>query len=329
MCTAPSAEKLMISLIEMCGDSYEIVRHERFVPLVSDTEPFVFPDSVRKNDALIVFSKKSVIQHAEHLKSIGVKASLIYGDLPYDVRRNKVDKFIRGETDVVVATDAIGMGLNLPVQRVVFLEQRKFYGKFTRHINESEAKQIAGRAGRMGKYDIGYYTVAENAAGLRDLVECDFKNINRARLKFPENIIGVDMPLSEILERWKRIPCNEALFKNISVKREVMLCRILEQYSDDKQLIYRFITIPFSERNEQVRSLWLQLFRREQDGLGCPDALLSVDYSCAAELEAAYRKLDLLYYYFTRFHTNKLTEIPNMKRRVSVEIMECMKIKGD
>lgn len=124
---------------------------------------------------------------------------------------------------------------------------------------------------------------------------------------------------------------NRLKIKGISVKREVMLCRILEQYSDDKQLIYRFITIPFSERKEQVRSLWLQLFRREQDGLGCPDieALLSVDYSSAAELEAAYRKLDLLYYYCTRFHTNKLTEILDMKRKVSAGIMKCMKIKGD
>ena len=67
-------------------------------------------------------------------REYGVSASVIYGDLPYDVRRNEVARFVRGETDVVISTDAIGMGLNLPVERIVFLEHMKYDGKCTREI---------------------------------------------------------------------------------------------------------------------------------------------------------------------------------------------------
>ena len=57
---------------------------------------------------------------------------------------------------VVVSTDAIGMGLNLPVRRIVFLEVEKFDGVSRRPLVISEIKQIAGRAGRFGLYDTGY-----------------------------------------------------------------------------------------------------------------------------------------------------------------------------
>ena len=65
-----------------------------------------------------------------------------------------MSKFVRGETDVVVATDAVGMGLNLPIKRVVFLETYKYDGRRRRFLSGTEVKQIAGRAGRLGIYDV-------------------------------------------------------------------------------------------------------------------------------------------------------------------------------
>ena len=57
---------------------------------------------------------------------------------------------------MVVSTDAIGMGLNLPVKRIVFVQTDKFDGSHTRPLKTSEIRQIAGRAGRYGIYDTGY-----------------------------------------------------------------------------------------------------------------------------------------------------------------------------
>jgi ATP-dependent RNA helicase SUPV3L1/SUV3 len=61
-----------------------------------------------------------------------------------------------------VATDAIGMGLNLPIRRVIFANIHKFDGVAPRPLNATEMRQIAGRAGRHGLYDTGYVTVLED-----------------------------------------------------------------------------------------------------------------------------------------------------------------------
>ena len=148
ICASECARTILLDLIKSCGDSFEIFEHHRSVPLMADTEEFAFPESVRPHDALIVFSKRSVIYVAAELQKRGWKVSVIYGALPYESRRTEIGRFIDGETNVVVATDAIGMGMNLPVERIVFLETEKFDGKKRRPLTEQEVKQIAGRAGR-------------------------------------------------------------------------------------------------------------------------------------------------------------------------------------
>ena len=57
---------------------------------------------------------------------------------------------------MVVATDAIGMGINLPIRRIVFMNTIKFDGTSKRRLQAEEIRQIAGRAGRYGFYDTGY-----------------------------------------------------------------------------------------------------------------------------------------------------------------------------
>ena len=97
-------------------------------PLELDPDNCRFPDIVKPGDALIVFSKRSVINVAAELQGKGIECSMIYGALPYETRKAETERFLNGETKVVVATDAIGMGLNLPIKRVVFLETEKYDG---------------------------------------------------------------------------------------------------------------------------------------------------------------------------------------------------------
>lgn len=96
--------------------------------LICEDTPFSFPESVLPGDALVVFSKKSVLDVAGRLEEEGIKASVIYGSLPPEIRRRQMQLFTSGKTKVVVATDAIGMGLNLPVRRIVFVQTQKFDG---------------------------------------------------------------------------------------------------------------------------------------------------------------------------------------------------------
>lgn len=64
----------------------------------------------------MAFSKRRVLQLTETLRKNGIRASIIYGNLPYATRRRQMRMFLDGETSVLVATDAIGMGLNVPVR---------------------------------------------------------------------------------------------------------------------------------------------------------------------------------------------------------------------
>ena len=88
-CASPDAEQLLTQIIRDCGDELEIVRHHRMVPLEVDATAFRFPESVRRGDALIVFSKSRVHAVAAELNRQGWRVSLIYGALPPDVRRDQ------------------------------------------------------------------------------------------------------------------------------------------------------------------------------------------------------------------------------------------------
>jgi ATP-dependent RNA helicase SUPV3L1/SUV3 len=79
------------------------------------------------------------------------------------VRRREAERFATGESDILVATDAIGMGLNLPIRRVLFSTLTKFDGQGDRTLSESEVHQIAGRAGRFGMHDEGHAGVLKEA----------------------------------------------------------------------------------------------------------------------------------------------------------------------
>ncbi|MDO4484159.1 MAG: helicase-related protein [Clostridia bacterium] len=111
--------------------------------------------------------------------------SIIYGALPYDVRQNEARRFREGETKVVVATDAIGMGLNLPIRRVVFLETEKFDGVSRRGLTATEYKQIAGRAGRYGQFEKGLYVSPFQMHRAVSAVEDPIAPIESAHLLFP------------------------------------------------------------------------------------------------------------------------------------------------
>lgn len=102
----------------------------------------------QSGDCLVTFSKNKVLQYADLLKKLGYKVSILYGDLPLETRIAQSDNFKNGLTDVLVSTDVIGMGLNLPIKRLIFETMDKFDGVSNRSLTKDEFKQIAGRSGR-------------------------------------------------------------------------------------------------------------------------------------------------------------------------------------
>lgn len=98
--------------------------------------------------AIVAFSAEEVYAVAEMLRRLRGGAAVVMGALSPRTRNAQVAMFQAGEVDYLVATDAIGMGLNMDVSHVAFASLRKFDGRRARRLTISEMAQIAGRAGR-------------------------------------------------------------------------------------------------------------------------------------------------------------------------------------
>ena len=98
--------------------------------------------------AVVAFSVDRVYELAERLRARRGGAAVVMGALSPRARNAQVALYQSGEVDYMVATDAIGMGLNMDVDCVAFAELRKFDGRKPRDLEDAELAQIAGRAGR-------------------------------------------------------------------------------------------------------------------------------------------------------------------------------------
>lgn len=303
LCMAPEAEDLVIQLIKRCNDTYEIHRHERKTELIFDNNTIELKD-VEQGDALIVFSKKSVLALAAEMERLGIKASIIYGNLPPETRRKQVELFTTGQTKVVISTDAIGMGLNLPIRRVIFVETYKFDGVQKRILLPPEIKQIAGRAGRMGMYEQGYVMAMSDKEYFNDSLKQPNDKLSFAYLGFSEDLLSLPFKLDELLKTWvsletpniyRRMKIEEIMFMYNSFK--TIKKNIFNEYT--KNEIYNLITCPVDIGNPELILLWQTYCKdyKNKTGFDLPE----IDFNTAElnDLETFYRKLDL-YFQFSR-----------------------------
>ncbi len=317
VCMSPAAEKAVTHLIGLCGDNFEIRRYERKTALVCEDAAFDFPGDVEPGDALVVFSKKSVLDVAGRLEELGIEASVIYGSLPPEIRRRQMRLFLQGETEVVVATDAIGMGLNLPVRRIVFIQTEKFDGNGRRGLSVPEIKQIAGRAGRFGIYDVGYVN-AMGSAGLeyiRERFDAEEEPINTVSLGFPQILLDLDEPMDAILKIWHSVD-PEPPFEKVSIEETLVLYETAEKQKnwidgfDDKQTLYKMISCPIDIKEREVIEQWLDYCKNYSADAYLEHPRLqgsfcsrreAKDKSGIRQYEIYYKKLDLYYQFSRRF----------------------------
>lgn len=297
-CMAPEAEGIVTALIKECGDTWEVVRHERATPLDMENGPFAFPEDVREGDALVVFSRRSVLQAASILEDAGRRVSVIYGALPYEARQAETRKFAEGRTKIVVATDAIGMGMNLPVKRIVFLETQKFDGICRRELNASEVKQIAGRAGRRGYEEKGWVNASFERHSIAHKLREGVTPILTARTAMPPFLANMDRDLSQIMQDWQGIP-DEGIYQKTSMSRAIWLCLWLEENCTmEKAVMLRAITIPFDEEDTDLVAVWRQAMKNVDKGR---PVLTDIPRIACTEgdgldtLETKYKALDIYY----------------------------------
>ncbi|KAF0674961.1 helicase-related protein [Profundibacterium mesophilum] len=124
----------------------QFMRRERFSTLIYSGAKKI--SRMRPRSAIVGFSVENVYAIAELLRRQKGGAAVVMGALSPRTRNAQVEMYQNGDVDYLVATDAIGMGLNLNIDHVAFSGLSKFDGRRMRYLMPSELAQIAGRAGR-------------------------------------------------------------------------------------------------------------------------------------------------------------------------------------
>ena len=152
--------------------------------------------------AVIAFNINSVYEIAETLRVHKGGAAVVLGSLSPRTRNSQVEVYEEKKVDYLVATDAIGMGLNLNINHISFSSLQKFDGKYTRDLSASELGQIAGRAGRY--LNDGTFGYLKDAGKLDPLIiksveDHNFNNIQRIYWRNSNiNFDNIDSVLSSL-----------------------------------------------------------------------------------------------------------------------------------
>ena len=150
--------QVMENIIKELVDNVEFEKKERYSKLSYSGIKKI--SRLDRKVAIIAFSIEEVYAIAELVRRQKGGAAVIMGSLSPKTRNSQVGLYQSGDVDYLIATDAIGMGLNMDINEIYFSSLKKFDGKKTRRLNPIEMSQIAGRAGRY-KNDGGFGTTGD------------------------------------------------------------------------------------------------------------------------------------------------------------------------
>nr|XP_043624518.1 DExH-box ATP-dependent RNA helicase DExH16, mitochondrial [Erigeron canadensis] len=220
LCGDAAAVPLIEDILSVTGDNVQVQYYERLSPLTPLKKPLGSFSNIRTGDCIVTFSRHKIYKLKRKIEDDGKHlCSVVYGSLPPETRSRQATMFNdeSSEFDVLVASDAIGMGLNLNISRIIFSELEKFDGLEMRPLTVPEIKQIAGRAGRYGsKFPNGEVTCLD----AKDLP------LIRSSLNCP----------SPILESAGLFPTFDLLYMYSRSHLNCGLCQILEQFMENAKL---------------------------------------------------------------------------------------------
>lgn len=326
ICGALNAKRVVEKIIEDCNDDYEFKEYKRSIPLEVQESNFNY-NYAEEGDAIVVFSKKKVLQIAEQYSDMGIKASIIYGDLPPEVRRKQYDMFINKENKVLITTDAIGMGVNLPIKRIVFLDIQKFDGEEIRYLTSQEVKQVAGRAGRKGIYEVGYVaTVRDNQKFIKEKLEEKDKIIKAAVLGPSDAILNIkNLPLNEKLALWATREDSIDYYRKMDINEYLIILDSIKKYKLKEKIQWELLKIPFDISKDELMNTFLdyveELFVLKNKVISRPQCFKgNLD-----ELECYYQRINMYYSFCKVFNLEfDFKWIHDERLKVSEDINEIL-----
>lgn len=261
---SPAGRNLIERMAKAAALPFEVVEHQRLTP-ISISERYWTLESLPKRTILVAFSRRSVLQLKSFLENMKRTVSVVYGSLPPEVRRRQADRFANGETEICVATDAVGMGLNLPADAVCFYEVEKFDGRELRELTAAEVHQIGGRAGRYGLSQGGLISATDRFS--LQLLEDRF-NQTPPDLPFAriapevEDLAILPGSLADKYSQWRAlngVPTEwRELVKPADIDERVALAAMLKDHEVEKLGLEAAVKLVNAPTSENTRNFWRQ-----------------------------------------------------------------------
>ena len=207
-------------LCEYLEEPLTVIHFERKNELKLLNQPTPI-NQIEEGTAVVAFSRRDVLGLRQQL-SQRYEVSVVYGNLSPEVRREEARRFREGQSQILIATDAIAMGLNLPIKTLLFSKDNKFDGLRRRELLPTEVTQISGRAGRYGLEEVGY------------IGALDTKTLETISSKFYQPLPTLELPFSVM-----------ASLEHVMLIGEILeteqLCVILNFFADNMEFEGPFV----------------------------------------------------------------------------------------
>ncbi|KAJ8508170.1 hypothetical protein ONZ45_g9515 [Pleurotus djamor] len=288
LCGEETAVPLVEAMLKDTGDELIVNRYQRLAPLSVERHSLKGDlRKIRKGDCIVAFSRKGVFGLKTRVEKLtGLRCAVVYGRLPPEVRTSQAALFNDPDSgyDVLIGSDAIGMGLNLKIKRVILEAVHKFDGVQDRALSLSQTKQIAGRAGRYGAHTDGeenvglVCTVNEGDMGfLRRAVAAPFFPLPYARLSPSQETwtsVASTLPpnssIQTIIDAHHFCASTQSIYLHTDLNQLAQISDFVDAYASDltaaEKLTLIMAPIPWRDRSStqvigQLMSTYRQQFR--------------------------------------------------------------------
>ncbi|WRT67588.1 uncharacterized protein IL334_004560 [Kwoniella shivajii] len=289
LCGDETTLELLHNLLLPLGDKITVHRYNRLTPLeVSEESLNNDWEKIQPGDCIVTFSRSNIFAVKKMVESTaGKKCAVVYGALPPETRAEQARDFNdeNGLSQVLVASDAVGMGLNLKIKRMIFESLSKYNGKTEVPLALTQIKQIAGRAGRYktANDDTSNIATPDEAPAtgglvttlhkadlpiLRELMKRDLPSIPRANLEVPypnlaelASLLPSNTSFGSLLEHFAVLAKPPAFTTLSAYGHKLPLADLIEPYRDQLSLqeIDLFCFAPLNLRDERAKAIFKNL----------------------------------------------------------------------
>ncbi|XP_061084870.1 ATP-dependent RNA helicase SUPV3L1, mitochondrial [Conger conger] len=278
VCGETAAIDFITELLYTTGEEVEVHHYKRLTPFSVLDQAVETLDNLRPGDCIVCFSKNDIYSLSRQIEGRGQECAVIYGSLPPGTKLSQAKKFNDPEDPckIMIATDAIGMGLNLSIKRIIFnsLKKPNLNEKGEKEmeiISTSQALQIAGRAGRFSSiYKDGEVTTMhrDDLPVLKEILSQTIKPIEAAGLHPTADQIEMfayhlpDATLSNLIDIFVSLSQVDGMYFVCNIDDFKFLADMIQHVPLNLRFRYVFCTAPINRRQPFVCTSFLKFARQ-------------------------------------------------------------------